>query len=630
MDLIKIRNEIIDTLSPEQIETKIVSDLHLEVKNKKYICFMHSDSHPSLSFDYNLKQFKCFACGGIYNLIDHYMQHYGLTFYESLQKIIDDFGLTNIELLKPTKRKTKSKPIKHDNLADVVVNYLALRHISKKTIDHSGIKSDNNNIVFVYNDESGMHISNKYRPAKKIVNKDELKMWFQKDTNVNTLYNMDKVDLGQSLVICEGEIDCLSLIEAGYKNAVSVPTGATSEEWIDSCWEWLSQFKEIIVWYDNDAPGRDGARKVANRLPNDSVKVVYSMKANDINEILYKFGKQTVLNELNKAVELEIDGVLTMNSISDFNVYEAEKIKTGIALLDQYIMGTVMGSLVITTGYNGGGKSTLLNQMCIAEPLSQGYKVFAFSGELTPNNFKFWLYTTLTNEHDFVEATTKDGRKYVKTNDAAKRQLTEWINDKLFLYDKNDNSEDAILKMMEILAKRKGVRVFVLDNLMKIVLNNTFRNDLLAQRLFVDKLKAFAVKYQAVVHLVAHPRKPSETGQKVTKFDVCGSGDIINLADYIIAVHRATEKEKQEYKEYKDAIDSGAKWNGKGAHPVDPRDGSISLFKDRPTGTSDKEARLYFDSSRKRFYSHVRELEKDYGYGGLYKQEELPEEDWPF
>ena len=628
MDLIKIRNDIIDALDPHQIESKIVSDLHLEAKNKKYICFMHSEKHPSLSFDYNLKQFKCFSCGGVYNLIDHYMQYNGLTFYECLQRIIADFGL-RIELEKPTKRKPKASPTNHEELTDIVIKYLGLRCISQKTIDYVGIKADNNNIVFTYRDESGQHISNKYRPAKKLGN-DDLKMWFQKDTNANTLYNMDKIDVGKMLVICEGEIDALSLIESGYKNTVSVPTGASSEEWIDSCWAWIKQFKEVIVWFDNDSAGRDGARKVANRLPNDIVKAVYSTKANDINEILYKFDKQTVLNELEKAVDLEIDGVLTMNSITDFNVYEAEKIKTGIALLDRYIMGTLMGSLVITTGHNGGGKSTLLNQMCIAEPLSQGYKIFAFSGELTPNNFKFWLYTTLTNEGDFVEAKTKDDRKYLKPNDAAKRQITEWINDKLFLYDKDDHSEGALLKMMELLAKRKGVRVFVLDNLMKIVLNNTFKNDLLSQRLFVDKLKAFAVKYQAVVHLVAHPRKPSEGGQKATKFDVCGSGDIINLADYIISVHRASETEKKEYKEYKEAIDSGAKWKGKESPPTDPRDGSISLFKDRPTGTSDKEARLYFDSDRKRFYSQESELEKDYGYGSLYTQAELPEEDWPF
>lgn len=619
MDLITIRDEILDELSAEQIENKIVSDLNLESKNKKYLCFMHNDKHPSLSFDSKKKRFKCFSCNGTYNLIDHYIQHYGLSFYDALVEIAKDFNLSHIMIDKPVvNRKPKEKPKEHEAAGDSVISYLGLRKISSKTIEYAGIKADGDKIVFEYLDENGVHIANKYRPAKKI-NKGELKMWFQKDTNQNTLFNMHRIDVGQPLIICEGEIDCLSLIEVGQKNAVSIPTGATSEEWIDSCWEWLVQFEEVTIWFDADSAGKDGARKVSARLPNRIVKVVYATKGNDINEILYRHGKEAILEELNSAKEIDIAGIAKMSQVVDFNVYEAEKIKSGIPLLDKYIWGFIMGTLDIITGYNGSGKSTLINQMCIAESLSQGFKCFVFSGELTLSNFKYWLYNTIANEQDLEKCTTYDKKEYYKVKSMAKNNITTWIDEKLFMYDKLDYGEKSLLNMMELLAKRKGVKCFIIDNLMKVELDES-KNEFNAQKNFVNKLKSFAVQYDAVVHLVAHPRKP-QAGQKLTKYDVAGTGDITNLADYVIGVHRTTKEEKDAYEADQ----------AKGGTLTDPKDAAIMLFKDRPTGSPEREAKMCFDPNRKRFYITDTQLNKEYGYLlNCDDQTEINEEDFPF
>lgn len=618
MDLKQIRDEIFESLSPEQVQDKIVSDLGLVEKNKKYICHMHNDKNPSMSFWSEGKLFRCFACGGTYNILDHYMQHKSLSFVEALHEIVKDFGLTNIELEKPRQQhKPKEKPEEHEAINEQVMQYVALRGISQKTVDYVGLKANKSNVVFEYRDENGKHLSNKYRPARKL-GKDELKTWFQAKTNCNTLYNMQKIDVGQALVICEGEFDCLSLIEAGYKNAVSVPTGAESEEWIDSCWEWLVQFKEIILWFDNDKAGKKGVRKVSARLPNELVKVVHSEKGKDINEILHRQGPKVVLSELANAKEVDIVGVAKMSQVADFDVYEAEKIRTGIPILDKYIWGFVMGTLDIITGYNGSGKSTLINQMCIAEAIAQGYKTFVFSGELTLSNFKYWLYSTVANAADLVKCTSKDGKEYHKLSEVAKMNITDWIDDKLFVYDQDDYSEKAILAMMELLAKRKGVKCFVIDNLMKVELDENQKNDLIAQKKFVNKLKAFSVKYDAVVHLVAHPRKPSE-GQHLTKYDVAGSGDITNLADYVIGVHRTTENEKKQYEE---SIEKNS--------PIqNPKDASIMLFKDRPTGSGDKEAKMFFAPGRKRFYLNDAQLDRNYGYLATPEQQKI-DEDFPF
>ena len=169
--------------------------------------------------------------------------------------------------------------------------------------------------------------------------------------------------------------------------------------------------KDKFFLYDNDEPGVKGAREVFNRLPNSSVKIVRCDVANDINELLHKFGKLAVLKQIEKASTPVLDGVATLDMIEDFDVHEAETLKTGIEYIDDKLIGMVFGSLNVLSGRNGSGKSTILNQIYIAEAIAQGYKTFLFSGELVGGNVKYWLLQTLANEEQFAEYTAKDGHK---------------------------------------------------------------------------------------------------------------------------------------------------------------------------------------------------------------------------
>ncbi|MTK11855.1 MAG: AAA family ATPase, partial [Clostridiaceae bacterium] len=291
------------------------------------------------------------------------------------------------------------------------------------------------------------------------------------------------------------------------------------------------------------------------------------------------------IQDIGEFIRLEIDKInilksrinsnntlTTLDKIKTINIYEVEKIKTGFKEIDKHILGFVMGSLNVITGYNGNGKSTLINQMCIAESISQGYKVFAYSPELTNSNLKSWLYPTLAIEDHFI---TRDfyGSKYKVIGDIGIKLIDKWISDKLHIYtdDSITNSSKVLLRDMEYMALAKGVRVFIIDNLMKIEIEESYKNELLAQKIFVNELKEFAKKYKAIVHLVAHPRKPSEGNSgKINKFDVAGTGDITNLADYVMAVRRVSAKERMEDEESE--------------NPMGLKDSLVKVLKDRPKG----------------------------------------------
>lgn len=330
--------------------------------------------------------------------------------------------------------------------------------------------------------------------------------------------------------------------------------------------------------------------EIANALQNGKVE--------DCSLIIRKVVEDE--EELNRKLNSD-NTIITLDRVKTININKAEKIKTGFKGIDDKILGFMMGSLNVITGYNGSGKSTIINQMCIAESLSQGYKVFAYSPELTNSNLKSWLYPTLAINDHFVSR-EYNGVKYKKVGNIGIKVIDGWIKDKLYIYsdDSMTSSPNQLLNDMEYLFNNKGVRVFIIDNLMKLDLENGYKDRYVGQKHFTNALKEFARKYNVLIHLVAHPKKPQELNKpKLDKFDISGSADISNLADYVMGIVRVSDSMRKEAWE-KDKIDL--------------KDCIIKFLKDRPSGSNEFNIILSFDKTRRRFYNIEKELEKDYGY----------------
>lgn len=78
------------------------------------------------------------------------------------------------------------------------------------------------------------------------------------------IFNFDILAHTRSIVICEGEIDAMLLLQYGYP-AVSSTGGASSwrEEWA----VFFPHMTDIVVLYDNDKAGLEGANVVCKSLP---------------------------------------------------------------------------------------------------------------------------------------------------------------------------------------------------------------------------------------------------------------------------------------------------------------------------------------------------------------------------
>lgn len=103
------------------------------------------------------------------------------------------------------------------------------------------------------------------------------------------LYNEDGIAKGQAkggVLIVEGEIDCMSAWQAGFKNVISPASGKDSYGvWL----ELLDTIPKVYISYDNDKPGKQAAKEIAEKVGNEKCyEVQYPESIKDANEFFQK------------------------------------------------------------------------------------------------------------------------------------------------------------------------------------------------------------------------------------------------------------------------------------------------------------------------------------------------------
>lgn len=262
-------------------------------------------------------------------------------------------------------------------------------------------------------------------------------------------------------------------------------------------------------------------------------------------------------------------------------------IKTGFKKLDSYLSGLTYGTMTVLTGEPSSGKSTILNQI-IANSIMQDHKAFIYSGELPSYQLMEWFIRTVVNEYHLKEYESKQGDKYKLASDYSWELVLDWIRDKFFVYGQDSKAtESNLLMTIEYLYRKKGVRLFILDNMMTMQ-NEGNKDKYGKQEDMAINLKSLAKRYGLVIILVAHPNKGSSQNNEHSMYDVSGASEVVNLADHVIKTIR--NKKDDEEKSF------------------------ITILKNRTTGKQNIIFQTYFNNGRKRFYTDGSELIRDYGY----------------
>ena len=462
-----------------------------------------------------------------------------------------DFSLGNQvdEYYKPKKQYRKLKQFKEPiKPKEPAIAYLESRGISEEVANKYEITTQSNNdniLVFPFFDEKGILQFIKYRKTDFDKAKDKNKEWCEANCKP-ILFGMKQCVDFTRLVICEGQVDSLSVSTAGIENCVSVPTGAKGFTWLPYCWDWINQFEEVVVFGDFE----NGTITLLDELSKRLKCVVKHVReedykdCKDANELLLKYGTDHVRSCVENAISIPVNHVIELADVEDINIYDIEKLPTGIHELDRLLYGGLpFGGVCLLSGKRGEGKSTLGSQILLSA-LDNGYCGMAYSGELPNSMFKSWFNLQAAGPRHLFEYQDRYGDTGYAVSKTNKQLIDNWHRGRMFMYDNkviNGDERESLLDIIEGVIMRNGVRVVLLDNLMTgIDLEVAYGSDKYErQSQFVKKLTRLALTHNVLIILIAHKRKNNFSQDE--NDEVSGSGDISNLATVVISYGKDKE-----------------------------------------------------------------------------------------
>lgn len=543
------------------------------------------------TFSINRKtgQFNCMraSCGATGNMI---------TLARDFDfKLTDDFS--NYYRKRPTYKKIP-QPTQPIVPLPPALAFLEKRGIGESTAIAYNVTTDKNNdgiLCFPIYDTDGTIVNIKYRNMNFTKDKTNgAKEWFHKGCQPY-LFGVQTWNRSfDRMVLYEGQLDAMSGFESGIENSFSVPGGAKGFTWWPASYDFVSQFKEIVIFGDYEKESITLVDEMKQRY-NGAIRCVRPddyKDCKDANEILLKYGKDQVLKCVDNATLLPIADVIELADVQDVDISKMEKLQTGIKTVDDLLYGGLpFGGVHLISGKPGEGKSTLASQILV-NAISKGYRVFSYSGELPNFMFKAWInYQIAGGNHVFKTGDGIHENFGYSISSANRNVISEWYRGKAFIYDNSSIDSDEHLGLLEATEKaiqRYGCRVILIDNLMTALDMEMMAADDKYERQskFVKKLARIAIRYNVIILLVAHKRKNNFSQNE--NDEVSGSGDITNLGMVTIA-----------YEKNKDLDDSQR---------------VIKVSKNRLFGkTNTKGFTMQFDERSKRIFGEGDDPNREYG-----------------
>lgn len=380
----------------------------------------HEDRNPSMSYDPKRQKVKCFSCGADYDVIDILGLDRGYTnedgidsrrFNETFLEACDRFNIpldspTSTGVYKP-RQQQKAKPApeatqaKQDkaekahrliqearkHLEDPeAVAYLQKRGISLETAQAHGLGY----LPSFYTSDGGtwqaliIPTSETSVVARNIHADTHSKKKTEKRGEVHP-FNLSAIYEAETVHLCEGEIDALSVCEVGGA-AIGLGSASYTAKFIDALKQAILspskplKMKTLILSLDNDESGLRAAQNVRdgiNALKEDR-QLDVRLKTIDLAKGLKDPNEALVVNReafaeavKQRATDAEIEAYKDSSAQARlFAFYEGvndkaatDPIPTGFKLLDAELDGGLREGLVVIPAITSLGKTTLALQM---------------------------------------------------------------------------------------------------------------------------------------------------------------------------------------------------------------------------------------------------------------------------
>jgi twinkle protein len=411
------------------------------------------------------------------------------------------------------------------NLGANVINWFKSRGISEPTLAHwkigesvewmpqTGTKRNTINFNYYRNKEL---VNVKYRDAEKnfkLVSGAEL-----------IFYGLDNIKELDTVYIVEGEMDALSLHEAGIYSVCSVPNGASKGnqrlEYLDNCWESFKDKTEIVLCTDNDSPGLALRKELARRFGAYRCKYVNFGDFKDANEVLCNQGPEALRKLVRSAKNFPLEGVLDVssiwNSVLNYNENGIKNYSIGLGGSDDYFK-LAFGEWTVLTGIPNSGKSDIIDQICVNMALRYGFRTAMFAPESFPYEGHIKRIANKLNERNCNNDQLNQTKDFIEEH-------FYWVK-----IDLDNLTLQAILDHFRQLVFQKGVNLLVIDPWN--MLDHSAQRDHSYIGVILSKITEFCQQTNTHLFLVAHPKKLEKNQGKYAVpglYDISGSADFYN------------------------------------------------------------------------------------------------------
>ena len=475
----------------------------------------------------------------------------GSAFCFSCQQYIKEYNMETTEIQSTNSRNEYevSDYLKQSNYAEIID-----RNIKEQTCRRYGVqvKMDSvgniTNHYYPYHDKQGAKIATKTRYTK-------LKEFsLQGNTKLSGLFGEHLFNKNKYIIITEGELDCLSAYQMfktdRYETpVVSIKNGITSAvKDIKGSLDWLEQFDNVIINFDNDEQGREGALKVAELFSPGKCKILHLPEGyKDASDCLSKNKIQVYTKAFWDAKLYAPDGIINANILFDEITKPTLKsfVQYPFEGINKLTYGIRPAELITFTAGSGLGKTQVMREIVHHMIKSTKDNIGLLMLEETPVITSKGLMSVEANQ-----------RLHLPDVHVSKEEMKTYFDatvgtGRVFMFDHfGSNSIDNIVSRVRYLAKGLDCKYIIIDHVSIIVSDQSHGDERRALDEIMTRLRTLVQETGVSMIVVSHLRRPDgkghEEGAATSLSQLRGSASIGQLSDMVIGLERDAQNDDPE------------------------------------------------------------------------------------
>src|SRR5210317_820395 len=471
----------------------------------------------------------------------------GSAYCFSCQQYIREYDMeTNHETTNRVNEYQVKDFIKESNFAEIID-----RNIKEDTCKKFGVtvKMDSiGNIThhyYPYHDKQGAKIATKTRFTK-------LKEFsIQGNTKNSGLFGEHLFSKNKYIIITEGELDCLSAYQMFKTDrydtpVVSIKNGITSAvKDVKNSLDYLEQFDNVIINFDNDKHGQEGALKVAELFSPGKCKIMtLPEEFKDASDCLSKNKIQIYTKAFWNAKLYAPDGIINANVLFEEIVKPTTRafVQYPFEGMNKLTYGIRPAELVTFTAGSGLGKTQVMREVVYHMLKSTEDNIGLLMLEETPVITSKGLMSIEANQ-----------RLHLPDVHVSKEEMKTYFDatvgtGRVFMFDHfGSNSIDNIVSRVRFLAKGLDCKYVVIDHISIIVSDQQHGDERRALDEIMTRLRTLVQETGVSMIVVSHLRRPEgkghEEGASTSLSQLRGSASIGQLSDMVIGLERDAQND---------------------------------------------------------------------------------------